>query len=211
MDGDEANLRPCWPQTIEIPLGIQMHGPDFGADAQMLIALGAVVRAASKLEFGLRGLFCALEASKFACITAAGQSVGWLLEMSNALLARRQDISEEHRARLAALLADARDAIEKRNRYVHDVWAGGTDGSPQLLRSHRRRHELSSSSVALEGLIETSRVLTECHVRIEQWIWVALGADSVSIEAQLRWEDHLRSLSPAELGSLAEQPVEHEG
>lgn len=78
--------------------------PDFNADVQMLIGLGAVVRVSSQLEFGLRSLFCALEGSKYAAITAAGQSTDWLLGMSEALLKCNVDISHKHRIALTALL-----------------------------------------------------------------------------------------------------------
>lgn len=194
-----------WPTTVEVPLGIQLQGPDFRADVQMLIALGAVVRAASQLELGLRMLFCALEGSKYAAVTAAGQQTTWLLDRSESVLKCRTEISDEHRARLGDLLRKTKSAIHERNRYVHDVWVGDISGNPQLMRSERGEFNLSFRSVTLEDLVKTSRTLIACQIGLTQWIGDVLGADAITVEAQLRWEEHVRSLSPEERAALIER------
>lgn len=202
MGDERVECGPPWPRTVEVPLGIQLHGPDFNADVQMLIGLGAVVRASSQLEFGLRSLFCALEGSKYAAITAAGQSTDWLLGMSEALLKCNVNISHKHRITLTALLTKIRAAMQERNRYVHDVWAGAADGATELMRSRRKSHVLSFRPVTIENLIQTSQMLMECAVHLTIWIGDTLGIEGVGAEAQLRWEDYLNSLSPEELAAL---------
>jgi hypothetical protein len=204
MADDSINRAP-WPTSVEVPLGIQLQGPDFDVDVQMLIGLGAVVRAASQLELGLRMLFCALDGSKYAAVTAAGQDASWLLERSESILKCRTEVPDEDRSRLAALLGMAKSAIRERNRFVHDVWAGDAPGKPGLMRSQRGRFDLSFNEVTLEGLIQTAQTLIECHIGLTEWIAEALGPDSISVEAQLRWEEYVRSLTPEEREALIER------
>ncbi len=151
-----------------------------------------------------------MEGTKYAAITAAGQSAAWLLDMCEALLKRRIDVGDEHRAKLVQVLTEARQAMQDRNRFVHDVWASGLDGDPELLRSHRRSHDLTIKAVTLEALIVTSRALILCVVELTRWTSDALGGEAVTLEAQLRWEDHLRSLSHDELDGMVQRRREAE-
>jgi len=179
-----------------LPAGIRLSGPDLDLDSQMLIALGAVVRTASRLEDALRSLFCALEGTKYAAITAAGQSAGWLLDTCAAILSRRADVTEAQREQLRGLLADARAAMERRNRYVHDVWVFDPGADQLLKRSHRKATSGTFQSVTLEEMVTTARKLFDCCFDFSQWVLVVLGPESVAYDAQLGWEEHLASLSP---------------
>ncbi|MCM3886151.1 hypothetical protein [Frankia sp. R82] len=185
-----------WPANV--PLGISLRGPDLDADAQMLVALGAVVRAASMWEFSLRMLFCALEESKFAAVTAAGQEAGWLAEMCRALLDRHTEINEQHRAALTKLLSDAGQAMRDRNRFIHDAWVTGQDGVPNLMRSWRRKHELTFTPKTTNDLVGTARTLNSSSGALINWICEALGPEVAGLEAQLRWEEG-RSATSADI------------
>lgn len=199
------------PVTVEVPMGIQIQGPDFAADGQLLMALGAVVRAASMLELQLRMLFCALEASKYATITAAGQGADWLIGMCQSLAAHRRDIDPAQQAGLEALLADCREAMQRRNRLVHDVWAIGTGGSPLLLRSKRKDYQLTKAPVTIDDVVRTARDLVESTVAITQWMFASLDPEAVGLEAQLRWEDELLSKTDAELREMVAERLRRTG
>ncbi len=202
----DDGLDPPWP--VNAPFGIQLSGPDLDADVRMLVALGAVVRASSQLESTLRSLFVSLEGSKYAAITAAGQGATWLLDLCEALVKRHTDVSHERRAQLSDLLTRARRALQERNRCVHDVWSSGIDGGAQLMRSQRRNYDLSFRPVTVDGLVATSQALIACAVKIEFWTSDALGEQAVGLEAQLRWEDYLHSLSSDELEAMVRRRQE---
>ena len=149
------------------PLGIPLHGPDLDADVQMLVALGAVVRASAQLEDKLRTLFCALQDSRFAVVTAAGQNAQWLLDMNRALLHTRcEEMPDGPRRRLMELLDEAKQALGLRNRYVHDQWMHGPGSETLLMRSQRRSHDLQVAPVDLDGVVATVQQLTRCTVEI---------------------------------------------
>ena len=193
-----------WPETVKVPTPLLLSGADLHLDVQMLIALGAIVRASSMLEFHLRSLFCALEEGKYAAVTAAGQNPKWLIDGCRALVDRRAGVADGSRDDLKALLATAVKESEERNRYVHDVWSGGDDG-PELMQSRRSDHTLKMRPVTLESMLETAEELKNCGVRINRWIVRTLGASAVTYEALLRWEDHLRTLSPEQLATVAQR------
>ena len=66
--------------TITVPLGVTLYGPDVADDAKLLLALGAVIRAASIADHNLRELYCALLDSPYASVTAGGAMTDWLIE-----------------------------------------------------------------------------------------------------------------------------------
>jgi len=163
-----------------------------------LTALGRVVQAASMLDQELRTAFCALMGTKYAAVVAGGQSTGWLVETCEALTKVHQRLSDEHRRKLLALLTDCRQASERRNRLVHDVWAGGPEG-PALVRSRKHRHDLEIQPETLAETEALARTLNGTSVRLEALLTDALGPDAIVLEVQLRWEDYVRGLSPEEL------------
>jgi hypothetical protein len=130
------------PLNIDIPPDIRLDGVDPVTDAQFLLAVGAVVRASSLLEFTLRATFINLNAGEAAAVVAAGQSMDWLLSMNRAIAKHRSRISDVDRDRLNLLLDRARHATQQRNRFVHDLWRGSPAG-PLLRRSQRRKMVLT--------------------------------------------------------------------
>jgi hypothetical protein len=185
VDGKDA-APADWPANA--PLGITLHGPDLNADVQMLVALGAVVRASAQLEAELRRLFCALQDSKYAAVTAAGQSAQWLLDMNKALLhTRREEIPEAPRSRIVKLLEEAGQGLGRRNRYVHDQWGHGAEGETHLMRSQRRSHDLHLATVDRDGVVATVQQLTRCAVEIGMLTLEALGPEAAAREVELRW------------------------
>ncbi len=189
-----------WP--VNAPEGVQLYGPDYDADVQMLVALGSVVRASSELESALRRLFCALEGSKDAAVKVAGENVEWIRKKCKSLLDRRDDITDQDRDQLKEILRDVRTVMDDRNRFVHDAWAAGPDGEMELLQSKRNDHNLIPSPVTLELLVSNSNMLRSCSIGVTRWISRALGGDAVGIESQLRWDDYIGSLSTEELAAM---------
>lgn len=190
MDEEQVASTDATPRrpTITVPLGIQLTGPDLAADAEMLVSLGAVIRAASLADHGLRMLYCALVGSPYATITAAGQMTNWLLDECFALLQARLGVTPDQKAKLVDQLSRLKSIAQQRNRFVHDIWAGPTD-DPELVRSKRGRYELSYQPVTLDDLIPTSQEYNQFFTFVIDWILDTLGADAISIESLLRWND----------------------
>jgi len=171
---------------IDIPSGVTLFGPNIEADVHLLIALGNVVRAASMTDQALRGLYCALIGSPYAAITAAGQMSRQLIDWCQAVAKSRLDLTDEQKATIKGELATLISLVERRNRFVHDVWARGATG-PSLIRSSKGNYELSIEPVTLDDLAATAIGLNGSSVAITNWIFETLGAEAVGLEAQLRW------------------------
>ncbi|SDL01037.1 hypothetical protein SAMN04488074_108238 [Lentzea albidocapillata subsp. violacea] len=167
-------------------MGIQLNGPDLDEDARMLVGLGAVVRAASQADHELRTLYCALVGSPYAAVIAAGQMTNQLITDCRALIEVRLDLTTEGKTKILDLLGELKRLSERRNRFVHDVWAGGLDGQTELMRSKRGTKDLSFQPITLNELIDTARGIMYTLVQINSWIFDALP-HAVGMEAQLRW------------------------
>jgi hypothetical protein len=174
------------------------------AEDNLLLGLGRVVRWASQLDHSLQMLFCALVGSKYAAVVAAGQTTEWLYGSCMALLKAHKELAPEHKDKLVALLKDGKAAADRRHRLVHDLWASGPDGM-FLMRSRRGSHELATQPVSLEEVESVAEALTRVSVGFDRVVAVALGDDALTLEAQLRWEDRLSSLSPEERAAIAER------
>jgi hypothetical protein len=170
----------------------------------LLRGLGRVVRAASQLDHSLRTLFCALVGSKYAAVVAAGQPMEWLHTSCMALLKAHREMAPEHKEKLAALLRDAKAAADRRNRLVHDLWGYSPNGM-FLVRSRRGTHERAAQPVTLEEIESVERDLAHVSDGLDRVVANTLGGGALLMEAQLRWEDYLLSLSPEELAALAER------
>ena len=170
----------------------------------LLRSLGRTVQASSQFDHSLRGLFCALVGSKYAAVVAAGQTTDWLYGSCKALLNVHRELAPEHRDKLLALLREGKAAADRRNRLVHDLWASGEEGR-FLVRSRRGTHELPMEPVSLEEIESAERDLTRVIVGLVPLMFQAFGPDATTLEAQLRWEDYLVSLSPEEVAAMAER------
>ncbi|WP_433408911.1 hypothetical protein ACQPZU_01055 [Saccharomonospora azurea] len=143
----------------------------------MLVALGDMIRAASMADLILRKLYRALVGSHLAEVTANGQMTRWLIDECGAILDHRTDLAEPIRTELRAMLTDAKNLSEKRNRYVHDVWSGtGTPGGHVLVRSKRRTIQWDLQEVSLDGLIEVGTGFRKLTVDVMGWQIDNLGA-----------------------------------
>jgi hypothetical protein len=170
----------------------------------LLRSLGRTVQAASQFDHALQMLFCALVGSKYAAVVAAGQTTDWLCGSCMALLKAHRELAPEHKDKLLALLQEGKAAADRRNRLVHDVWAGGPD-EKFLMRSRRGTHELAMAPLSLEAVESVQRALTRVSAGLVPVLFEAFGPDATTLEAQLRWEDYLASLSPEELAAMAER------
>jgi len=175
---------PYWP-TIKVPYGVQLHRPNEDEDARMLLGLAAVVREASAADHVLRTLYCALIGSPYAAITAAGQMTGQLVTDCLALIKAKLDLTPQPKESISRLLIELRALSEKRNRFVHDIWAGGPNG-PELMRSSLGKKDLTLTPATLKDLIETGQGTLNCHVKITSWI-LNKPPNSAGMEAHLRW------------------------
>jgi hypothetical protein len=176
----------------------------FESEDALLRGLGRTVQAASHFDRALQMLFCALMGSKYAAVVAAGQTTDWLCGSCMALLKVHKELAPEHKDRLIALLKEGKAAADRRNRLVHDRWAGDPMET-FLIRSRRGTHELAMEPLSLEAVESVARVLTRVSVGLVPVLFEALGPDATTLEAQLRWEDYLASLSPEELAAMAER------
>lgn len=186
-----------FPPTIQVPQGLTLSGPDFGADARMLLALGSVVRSASMADNVLRDLYCALIDSAYAAITAGGQMTDWLLTHCRALLKAKLDLPEDKKAELDGLLGEVKELANRRNRFVHDVWLTGLQSGDQLMQSRRHSHRLSLSPVDLDVLISTAQRFGRVAFDIHMWIFTNLGVEATGRGSQLRYiESQMRGSAP---------------
>jgi hypothetical protein len=82
---------------------------------QMLMAVGLVAWAAAQVDEVLRDLFCGLEGTKYAAVTAGGQATTWLLQACEGLAKWRDDVSAEHKSELVKLLRSIKAYMDQRN------------------------------------------------------------------------------------------------
>jgi hypothetical protein len=174
------------------------------SDEAILTALGRVVRNAAQLDQALRTTFCALLGSKYAAVVAAGQSTKWLIDNCRALTGAHQQLSDGHRRAFLAVLKDSQEVTYRRNRLVHDVIGAGPDGK-FTVSSRRHRYDLTIKPVSLEEVMEVERALMNAAVQQGFMVADALGPEMLTMEAQLRWEDYVSSLSPEERAELVER------
>jgi hypothetical protein len=170
----------------------------------LLRALGRAVQEASKFDSALQTAFCALVGSKYAAVVAAGQTTDWLSDYCTALAKVHRELAPEYKTKFLELLKEGKDAAGRRHRLVHDLWASGPNGTI-LLQRRRRTHEYSTRAWSLKAIESVTRDLTRATVDLELLLIHAFGPEAVTVEAQLRWEDYLASLSPEELAARVER------
>nr|WP_221374791.1 hypothetical protein [Actinoplanes polyasparticus] len=167
------------------------------------LALGELVDAASTFEMQLRAALCALVGSKYAAVIAAGMMAGELIENSAAVAKRHREITEPARSRLTEILSLAKALSEARNRLIHDVWAFGGPEGPVLMRSKRRDHTLPTSGTSVAAVQETAQALRAVTFDLHEALRDAFGLEIATIESQLRWEDHVATMTLEEREALA--------
>jgi hypothetical protein len=106
----------------------------------MLMAVGFVAWASAQVDDVLRALFCGLEGSKYAAVTAGGQNTDWLKQACEALAKHRDDVSPQHEDELKKHLRAIKDQMSARHRYIHSVWHFDDYANNAAYFSLSRRH-----------------------------------------------------------------------
>jgi hypothetical protein len=126
----------------------------------MLMAVGLVAQVSAQVDEVLRQLFCGLEESKYAAVTAGGQGTTWLVQACRALARWRDDTSVEHKNELFELLASIDKGMKERHSYVHSIWEFHEPGRAAYFAQSRRHNYFETPHWAtLEQVIETARAL----------------------------------------------------
>jgi hypothetical protein len=188
-DDFESSEPPAWPITVEAPPVTLVGWPSFADDARMLMALGAVVRGASKVDYVLRDLYCALVGSPYAAVTAGGSMTSWLLGECDALVRSNREIGSEGRGRLLQLISEVKSLASERNRFVHDVWVTGLRPGHRLMRSRNSRYEMDVRAVHADDLVRVANGFERSAVAVSTWIIDNLGYQAAGFGSQLRFEE----------------------
>lgn len=167
-------------------------------DSNELQALGRVVQAASIFEHSLQAAFCDLIGSKYAAVIVGAEQSSSLIEKSKALAKAQRELTDAQKDEICAILDNCTDANKKRNRLIHDVWASGPDAATQQMRRQRVGYDITARPVTTEEIEDVARALTASAVRLQDAILNAFGPERFNLEAQLRWEDHVTSMSHQE-------------
>jgi hypothetical protein len=168
-------------------------------------ALGRVVQAAAMLESQLRTVAAALLDTKYAAVLVAGQPASWLLDTIQAVARVHDAVTEDSVSELKALSSKIREALDRRNRLAHGVWSTGPAGEIMSHTSRYRRVQWDKTPVTLQGLRDVAEELKGLASKITFWMVNALPPEASGNEAQIRWEDYLRSLPPEELLRLVQR------
>ena len=171
----------------------------------LIEALGRVVQAAAMLESQLRTVAAALLDTKYAAVVVAGQPASWLLDTIQAVARVHDAVGEDRMSELKALSSKIREALDRRNRLAHGVWSTGPDSEITSHTSRYRRVQWEKTPVTLQGLQDVANELNGLASKINFWMVNALPLEASGNEAQIRWEDYLRSLPPEELLRLVQR------
>jgi hypothetical protein len=172
--------------------------PHTWPDPNELQALGRVVQAASTFEYSLQAAFCGLMGSKYAAVIVGAEQSSSLIEKGKALAKAQREISDSQMNEISAIFEDCAEANRKRNRLIHDVWAFGPDAATQQMRRQRVGYDITTRPITTREIEDVARALTTSAMRLQDVILNALGPERSNLEAQLRWEDHVASMSHQE-------------
>jgi hypothetical protein len=172
-------------------------------DDEQLKALGRVIQAASLFEDSLRGAFCSLIGSKYAAVIAGSEQASNLIEKCTWLAKARMEIRDDQKNGILSALSKCKDANGKRNRFVHDVWAFGPNAVTHLMRRQRLGYQITAQAITTEEIDQLAGDLTSSSSELLNILFDALGPEQATVEAQLRWEQHLATITGPELYNLA--------
>jgi hypothetical protein len=142
--------------------------------AQMLMAVGFVAWASAQVDEVLRQLFCGLEGSKYAAVTAGGQGTNWLAQACKALAKWRDDVSVDHKNELFKLLESINKRMEKRHSYVHSIWVFQEPGGQAYFAQSRRHSYFETPHLATpDEVIETGHALVAARQSVTAWMDMA--------------------------------------
>lgn len=142
-------------------------------------------------------LTTALLGSKYAVIATAGQPASRLVDLARYTSAVRDDLGEDDRSQLTALLDRAGVALAERNLVAHGAWGLAGNGDISAFTSKYYKPGLKTGAVTEQRLEENRTELAELGRAVCTWT-IAKLPDEASNEMQLRSEELLASL-PAQV------------
>ena len=163
-----------------------------------LQALGRVIQAASTFEHVLGEAFCALVGSKYAAVLIGGRTSSGLIGDCKALTKAQRELSDPAKDAIVEALNRCVEANNRRNRLVRDMWAFNPGGISHQLRRERAGYDLVSRAVTQAEIDSVADALTTSAVELNRILFDNLGPGRMALEAQLRWEDAVASMSPGE-------------
>jgi hypothetical protein len=170
---------------VRIPAGL---GSPPEEAAQMLMAVGFVAWASTQVDEVLRQLFCGLEGSKYAAVTAGGQGTTWLVQACKALAKWRDDVLLEHKNELFKLLTSINQRMEERHSYVHSIWKFHEPGGQAYFAQSRRHSYFETPHLATpDEVIETGRALVATRQSVTAWMDTA-GVKGKDLAGAMKWE-----------------------
>lgn len=172
-------------------------------DDVQLQALGRVIQAASMFEDSLRNAFCSLIGSKYAAVVAGDEQSSSLIGKCKELTKARTEISSDQKEKILDILIKCKTANERRNRLVHDVWALGPNAVTHLMKRQRLGYQITSQPITTDEIDQVARDLTRSSSELLNILFDTFGPEQATLEAQLRWEQHVESMSTRELYALA--------
>lgn len=162
----------------------------------MLRAIGQAVQAASMMENAVRDAFCALVGSKYAAVVAGAiSSISTTIDHCQEIIKVHRELDNAAKAALSALLQNCKDASVERNRLIHDMWAIGANNTVTQIQT--RRHKMTTRPVTPADIKSTTNKLNTCSTTLTIFLVTNLGPLG-GMGAQLRWEEHVASMSPEE-------------
>jgi hypothetical protein len=180
---DEPSSSPSG--LVKIPEGL---GKPPEEAAQMLMAVGFVAWASASVDEVLRELFCGLEGSKYAAVTAGGQGSSWLMEACKALAKWRDDVSAEHKEQLSQLFGLIKTRMGERNSYVHSIWQFHEPGATAYFpRSQHGCYFESPRLATPEDVVDSARALLQARKAVSAWMDKA-GITGADLAGQMKWE-----------------------
>ncbi|MDX3069606.1 hypothetical protein AB0G86_34850 [Streptomyces scabiei] len=143
-------------------------------EAQLLDSLlGRMIREAATLEMYLERLVKQLCDSPYGALLISGESSSRVLAACRALVDARDDICATEKDEFRTLIVQAKQAFERRHRYVHGAIAWGAE-SKGIMRSRRLKAEHQFELADLEDLsalcVEFNRPVIVAHERLGKLI-----------------------------------------
>ncbi|QUC56035.1 MULTISPECIES: hypothetical protein [unclassified Streptomyces] len=114
--------------------------------------LGRMIREAATLEMYLELTVKQLCGSPYGALLISGESSSRVITACRALVDARNDIPEEGKEEFRALLAQAKQAFERRHRYVHGAIGWEGDGIAGTMRNRRLKAEGQFERIDIDDL-----------------------------------------------------------
>lgn len=117
------------------------------------VNLGRMIREAATLETHLETIVKVLCGSPYGALLISGESSSRVIDACRALIKVHQGVTEEWRAEFNTVLSAAKQAFERRHKYVHGAIAWQGEGIPGTARSRRLKLETEFVPLDLKDLL----------------------------------------------------------